>query len=338
MFVTPHTSVLRVPRVTMLRKVMIGLPLMLQAALPADANCAAGLNQTGCVVSDVARACVAGGQRACKAATVGGSVTTVAGSGTAGAANGIGTAAQFNRPRGVAISGDGTFALVADDHNHRIRHIVLATQAVTTLAGSGTNGFANGIGTAAQFNFPTGVAISGDGTFALVADLSNHRIRHIVLATQAVTTLAGSGTAGAANGIGTAAQFNDPLGVAISADGTFALVVGFHNHRIRRIGLAIGPGNRPGYVVNATSGLVTRCPVGTTLPARSPTLTCTQNCIPPPNCQVGNSSDLCVGAQLDTLPRCLTCNAGYYVNDTATGACVRFLSGWYSNKAPGGVW
>eukprot|EP01047_Picozoa_sp_COSAG01_P074229 COSAG01_NODE_12340_length_1756_cov_4.010863_1_plen_184_part_01 len=118
------------------RKWILGLLLIMQAAHEAaGANCAAGANQTGCLVSDGARVCVAPGLQACKAPATEGSVTTVAGS-SQGSANGIGAAAQFNGPAGVAISTDGTFALVADNGHHRIRRIVLASQAVTTLAGS----------------------------------------------------------------------------------------------------------------------------------------------------------------------------------------------------------
>src|SRR5689334_3531789 len=64
---------------------------------------------------------------------------------------------------------------------------------VATLAGSaGSSGNANGVGAAARFNAPSGVALSADGSFALVADTQNHTIRAIDTATGAVTTLAGS--------------------------------------------------------------------------------------------------------------------------------------------------
>eukprot|EP01047_Picozoa_sp_COSAG01_P088250 COSAG01_NODE_20679_length_940_cov_2.700357_1_plen_289_part_10 len=189
------------------RQQILGLLLLImRGAHEAEgANCAAGANQTGCLVSDGARVCVTPGLQACKAPTTEGSVTTVAGS-SQGSMNGIGASAQFSAPNSVAISADGTFALVADCGNHRIRRIVLASQAVTTLAGS-SYGYANGIGAAAQFRRSNGVAISADGTFALVADRWNHRIRRIVLASQAVTTLAGS-SQGSANGIGAAPQFS----------------------------------------------------------------------------------------------------------------------------------
>jgi hypothetical protein len=70
----------------------------------------------------------------------------------------------------------------------------------------------------------------------LVGEFSNHLIRHIVLSTASVSTLAGvAGSIGATNGIGTNSQFNEPVGVSISPDGLFALVVDVNNHLIRQI-------------------------------------------------------------------------------------------------------
>ena len=142
-------------------------------------------------------------------------VSTIAGSGTAGYANGAGTAAQFNNPIGLALSGNTLY--VADSDNHRIRSIDLASpnRTVSTIAGSGTAGYANGAGTAAQFNNPIGLALSGNTLY--VADSDNHRIRSIDLASpnRTVSTIAGSGTAGYANGAGTAARFTEPLGIAV---------------------------------------------------------------------------------------------------------------------------
>ncbi len=159
-----------------------------------------------------------------------GTVTTVAGSGVAGFANGTGTAAQFNQPQGIVS--DGTNLFVADLNNHRIRQIVIATGVVTTFAGSGTAGFANGIGVAAQFNFPHNLAINGSGTMYL-ADVMNHRIRTITPG-GVVTTLAGSGAAGNADGTGAAAQFNRPLSLALGEPDN--LYVSTENgHNIRRI-------------------------------------------------------------------------------------------------------
>ena len=155
-------------------------------------------------------------------------VSDIAGSGTAGDANGTGTAAQFNKPWGIAT--DGTTLYIADEQNHRIRAVTIASGAVRTLAGS-TKGYADGRGTAAQFNEPLGVALSGKTLY--VADYKNHRIRAVDTASGAVTTIAGSGTAGSANGIGTAAQFNEPIG--ITADGTTLYVTELDAAVIRKL-------------------------------------------------------------------------------------------------------
>jgi hypothetical protein len=166
------------------------------------------------------------------------SVSTLAGvAGSAGATNGIGTNSQFNQPHGMSISPDGLFALDVDIWNHLIRHIVLSTASVSTLAGvAGSAGATNGIGTNSQFNNPVGVSISPNGLFALIGDHNNHLIRHIVLSTGSVSTLAGvAGSAGSTNGIGTNSKFNQPVGISISPDGLFALVADWTNYLIRQI-------------------------------------------------------------------------------------------------------
>ena len=161
--------------------------------------------------------------------TSAGVVTTLAGSGVAGSADGTGIAAQFNNPAGVAVDSSG-IVYVADQLNHRIRKITPAG-VVTTFAG-GVGGFADGTGTAAQFNAPSGVAVDPSG-IVYVADYTNHRIRKITSA-GVVTTLAGSGVAGSADGTGTAAQFNRPAGVAVDSSGA-VYVAEYTSNRIRAI-------------------------------------------------------------------------------------------------------
>ena len=90
----------------------------------------------------------------------------------------------------------------------------LASQAVTTLAGSAQS-FPDAVGASAYFNNPTGVAVDAAG-FAYVADLSNNRVRKVSPA-GSVATLAGSGAAGSGDGLGVAATFSSPSGVAVGS-------------------------------------------------------------------------------------------------------------------------
>ncbi len=102
-------------------------------------------------------------------------VTTLAGTGSTGSSNGTGTSASFNSP--IGITTDGTNLYVADQENHLIRKIVISTGAVTTVAGTGSSGSANGTGTSASFYHPIG--ITSDGTNLYVGDRRNHLIRKI---------------------------------------------------------------------------------------------------------------------------------------------------------------
>lgn len=156
-------------------------------------------------------------------------VTTLAGGGNAGFAEGMGDAARFSSPHGVAAEPAGSL-YVADGFNSRIRRVTSAGL-VTTLAG-GAFGSADGTGAAAQFELPYGVNVDGAGN-VYVADLGAHRIRRITAA-GVVTTLAGSGTATFADGTGVSASFYEPSGVVIDPTGN-VYVSDKKNNRIRRV-------------------------------------------------------------------------------------------------------
>lgn len=146
-----------------------------------------------------------------------GSVTTFAGyAGAVGSVDGSGSAARFNYPFGVALDASGNL-FVSDAGNHTIRKITPAGS-VSTFAGvAGTSGSTDGIGTAAKFNTPAGIVSDGSNLF--VVDSGNHTIRKITSAGN-VTTLAGvAGVTGSADGLGSAAYFNNPTALAIDASG-----------------------------------------------------------------------------------------------------------------------
>jgi len=157
-------------------------------------------------------------------------ISTFAGSGTQGSADGTGINASFYQPTGVAADASGNI-YVADFRNNLIRKISPAGL-VTTLAGSGAQGSANGTGVYASFYQPTSVAADASGNI-YVADDGNHLIREISPA-GVVTTLAGSGVQGLANGTGIAASFNNPQGVAVDASGN-VYVADYGNNMIREI-------------------------------------------------------------------------------------------------------
>lgn len=169
--------------------------------------------------------------------TAAGVVTTVAGtSGTNGFTDATGTAARFSVPFDIAVDGAGTL-YVSDHGNHAVRKIT-AAGVVTTLAGSGSAGNTNATGTAASFRFPSGIAADSAGNVYL-ADTDNQIIRKIT-ATGETTTLAGSGSVGSADGVGTAATFYNPKDVAVDASGTL-YVVDRNNHTIRKGSVSAGP-------------------------------------------------------------------------------------------------
>ncbi len=173
-------------------------------------------------------------------------VTTLAGPAqgatTSGDTDATGNAARFSAPRGITT--DGTNLYVTEWMNHKVRRVVIATGAVTTLAGpaqgSTVNGDTDATGIAARFNQPR--QITTDGTNLYVADVSNNKVRQIVIATGVTSTLAGPApgatTPGDTDGTGTAARFQSPSGIA--TDGTNLYVGDGMNNKLRKIVIATG--------------------------------------------------------------------------------------------------
>ena len=162
-----------------------------------------------------------------------GTVTTFAGStGTRGNTDGTGTAATFSYPVGVAQDSSGN-VYVADATNHSIRKITSAGVVTTFAGGAGISGTTDGTGTAARFNYPTGVTVDSSNNL-YVADTTNNTIRKITSA-GVVTTLAGlAGISGSSDGTGNAALFNTPGGLAVDSSGNL-FVADTANSVIRKI-------------------------------------------------------------------------------------------------------
>jgi len=164
---------------------------------------------------------------------------------------------RFDSPSGVGVTSTGV-RFVADTENHVIRRID-ASGNVTTFAGKfGTPGTANGTGSAARFDHPTGIV--ADGVVLFVCDTGNHAIRRISAAGE-VTTVAGTpGTAGFqdnASGPG-GVLFSSPGGI-LSGGANTLYVADTGNHRIRRLVFSgatetIAGSGTPGFADN-TAGL-----------------------------------------------------------------------------------
>ncbi|MFA6272436.1 MAG: hypothetical protein WC693_05045 [Patescibacteria group bacterium] len=145
----------------------------------------------------------------------------------------------FNNPSGIVISPDNAYLYVTDTGNNRIRKVRISDGQTSLVAGSGVEGYADGVGSEAKFNKPFGITIDSEGEFLYIADTNNQRIRKIAIATGAVTTLAGSGTAGYRDAIGTDAVFSYPEYVKWAPDGNL-YVTEVGSHRIRVVSTATG--------------------------------------------------------------------------------------------------
>jgi ABC-type branched-subunit amino acid transport system substrate-binding protein/sugar lactone lactonase YvrE len=167
-----------------------------------------------------------------------GTVSTLAGTGMPGYADGPGSTAQFNYPNGVALDVAGN-VYVADTFNHRIR-VIGPDLVVSTLTGDGEAGYRDGPAVQAQFNGPTDVAVDTTGII-YVADSRNNRIRAISLEGM-VTTLAGSGERGFQDGPPQQAQFDGPSRLVVGVGGNVYVCDSLDreyrgNHALRRIAL-----------------------------------------------------------------------------------------------------
>src|SRR3989304_1361407 len=159
-----------------------------------------------------------------------GEVITFLGSGHAAFADGKGRLAHLRGPDNIALDKEGNI-YVADADNFRIRKIT-SDGTITTIAGSGMRGYKDGERKTAQFMYPTGVAIDSFGN-VYVCDSQNNRIRRIT-PEGVVSTVAGMGIPGFADGTGYNVQFRFPTGVGVDKNGNI-YVADSGNNRIRKI-------------------------------------------------------------------------------------------------------
>ena len=212
---------------------------------------AAFASPSGIAVDSRGRIIVAdAGNHAIRAISPDGRVSTVAGTGILGLADGVAATAQFHSPLDVAVSRTGVI-YVADTLNHVIRKI--ENGRVTTLNKPSertaeifpgvvvaTGDYRDGALSEALFNEPSGIAIDAKGNL-YVADTGNQRIRYIDLQAGTVTTVAGGGEladdalyveGGYADGKAGDARFNAPRGIEVTPDGGL-LIADSLNHVIR---------------------------------------------------------------------------------------------------------
>ena len=183
---------------------------------------------------EVPLACVEGGH------LVGldvGYVRTVAGNQVGGwtGDGGAATAASLNLPHGIAVDGAGNL-YIADSFNHVIRRVDGATGIITTIAGSGLAGFGGdgGLATQALLDDPRWVGVDAVGN-VFVNDVNNARVRRVDVETGIITTVAGGGAGGAAEGVaGIEAGLIALGGIAFDAAGDLFIVETGRN-RIRRV-------------------------------------------------------------------------------------------------------
>ena len=166
-----------------------------------------------------------------------GNISTVAGTTADVGDGGLAASAHLRSPIGVAVDGSGNL-YIADWDNHRVRKVDTAG-VITTVAGTGTQGFSGdgGQATMAELFNPRGVAVDGSGNL-YIADTVDQRIRKVDTA-GVITTVAGTGAQsyGGDGGQATAAQISSPEGVAVDGSGNL-YIADWGNHRVRKVNTA----------------------------------------------------------------------------------------------------
>ena len=244
-------------------------------------------------------------------------ITTIAGNhsnpgytGDSGPANSAG----LQGPRGVAVDYAGNL-YIADRNNAAVRRVDAATQIITTVAGTGTQGYSgdNGPATSAKLNAPTGVAVDAAGNL-YIADPAVNAVRKVDAATQIITTLAGTGTPNYSgdNGPANSATLNGPYAVALDSVGNL-YISDSNNNVVRVVSATAAPLSFPTTIVGGSSPeqTVTLSNIGNTSMTLNSTATATANFV------VDTSSPCLQVTSLDIGASCL---AEVYFAPTVTGS------------------
>lgn len=173
-----------------------------------------------------------------KVTAITGTISTYAGTGTAGYSGDGGAAilARLRLPQGLHLTSAGDL-YVADAGNHAIRKIS-PLGVITTFAGTGLSGYTGdgGAANAARLHAPEAVHLAPSGD-VIIADTGNHVVRTVKAGSALIATVAGSGVAGFGGDGGPAASalLDTPRGLAISGNGIFT-IGDTNNHRVRKVG------------------------------------------------------------------------------------------------------
>ena len=250
----------------------------------------------------------------------GGAVSTLAGTGAAGSANGAGNVATFKDPYGLGVNSDTGDIYVADTGNHKIRKVTQAA-VVSVFAGKGNAASTDGVGTFASFNAPRGVAVSPAGV-VFVADTGNYLIRQI-LPDRTVTTIAGTGSSTRVDGVGASASFTFPGAIAVSSDGTLIYVADTGSgNSIRQ--MAINCVANKYAPIGSTS--CSNCVVGTM--STGGDLSCWR-------CSAGYSGATVAQGVMAT---CTACTAGTYTGAAGMASCTACPAGKTNDGADTSCW
>jgi streptogramin lyase len=170
-------------------------------------------------------------------------IRTLAGTGQSGFSGdgGPGTKAQLANPYGLTLGPDGALYICEED-NHRIRRLDIKTGIISTVAGTGEQGYSGDGGPAleAKLNEPYEIRFDSGGNMFFV-EMRNHLVRRVDAKTGVISTVAGIGEPGFAGDGGPAkqAQFRQPHSIALDGKG-FLYVADIGNHRVRRVNLTAG--------------------------------------------------------------------------------------------------